>query len=369
MGFMIALLMDPTRLPSASPPRRLRGVGSAAPGPGAAEGATGGPGGGGLERRRRVRRAVLTVLGIFVALVTMVSIGLGKLGDAARPARPLLGAQAGVTAVEVLAESARLAPPPAMAANRFDAGWEARRIGGAAAWVATRGTGRLLVVHLGEETERVLTLDLLAAGLPEGLPVSVRTGERELARSTVRAAALPLRLRLPADLPIGDVQLDVLFGKAALAASGSGGLAEVPAAPAVAGTTIEPALAPGMARVEGADMVQSGNCLVYVPFNLTGNEGLVGTFVPPGSPRAGQRFELSVERADGTPIRRFHWLPSFWNHLRGARRFELPLRGTKGPVRLRLISRAATGDGPAGRWQGLGLVDVRGEILTPGQGQ
>jgi hypothetical protein len=139
--------------------------------------------------------------------------------------------------------------------------------------------------------------------------------------------------------------------------------------PGVIGGSLEPALAAGWARVEGTAVVQAGNCLVYVPVELHGNDAVVGTFVPPAGALAGQRFDLSVERLDGTPIRRFHWVPSFWNRLRGSRRFELPLRGTKGTVRLRLISRAAAGGGPPGRWQGLGLIDVRGEILTPGQGQ
>ena len=112
-----------------------------------------------------------------------------------------------------------------------------------------------------------------------------------------------------------------------------------------------------------------GNCLVYLHCRLGGREALEGTFVPPAAARPGQRFELSVERLDGTPIRRYGWRPSFWNRLRGARRFQLPLRGTRGPVRVRLIARAGEAGGPPGRWRGLGLVDVTGEILTPGQGQ
>ncbi len=112
-----------------------------------------------------------------------------------------------------------------------------------------------------------------------------------------------------------------------------------------------------------------GNCLVYLHCRLVGMEALEGIFVPPADARPGQRFELSVERPDGTPIRRFGWRPSFWNRLRGARRFQLPLRGARGPVRVRLIARAGDAGGPPGRWRALGLVDVTGEILTPGQGQ
>jgi hypothetical protein len=372
-GFMIALLMDLTRLPPAAPPRHLRDVGDArgvgaragGAGGGAGDGGGGGQPEGGRERagrRRRMRRAVLTVLAVLMALVSMVAIGLGKMGGARQPAQLLVGAAAGIPAVKALAESPRLALPGATAANRFDSGWAVRRGDGGVAMEPLHGTGRLLVVHLGEETERVLELDLAAAGLPDGEPVSVRTGERELARGVVRATALPLRLRLPTDLPVGQVPLDVLFGAATVAQAAR-------VAPVVRGATVEPALPAGSARVEGADVVQEGNCLVYVPCELRGNEALVGTFVPPAAARAGQRFDLSVERTDGTPIRRFHWVPSFWNRLRGSRRFELPLRGTTGMVRVRLISHAAAGGGPPGRWQGLGLIDVRGEILTPGQGQ
>lgn len=397
---MIALRMEPTRLPPASSARRSRRsrrrhpLHAAAPGaPGMQLG--GGRGEGDLARRqraRRVRRAVLTVLAIFMALVAMVSIGLGRLGTARPAVRPLLGAAAGVTAVAPLTESARLAPPPSTDANRFDTGWApgvAAGVVGARALVPVRGSGRLMVVHLGEETERVLTLDLAPAGLPDGEAVSVRTGDRELARRAVHAAALTLRL--PADLPVGEVPLDLVFGNplagspapapAGAAAPGSPGAATAAAAPGhpgagaappvpmVLGAALEPALPPGTAWLAGGDLVQSGNCLVYVPFTLSGNEALVGAFVPPRQARSGQRFELSVERADGTPIRRFHWVPSFWNRLRGTRRFELPLRGMTGRVRVRLISRAPAGGAPPGRWQGLGLIDVRGEILTPGQGQ
>ena len=253
--------------------------------------------------------------------------------------------------------------------------------------------------------QRTLTLDLVRDGLPEGARLSVRTGERELARATVRRAALPLRVWLPEDLPVGVVPLDLVFAspegvaaappaKAESAApiaspppakaESAAPVAAAPPAkaesaapvasppsprPALYGAALSPVLPPGSARLEGRDVVLSGNCLVYLRCELAGNEALVGTFVPPAAARAGQRFELSVERPDGTPIRRFHWQPSFWNRLRGARRFELPLRGARGPALVRLISRAGDGGGMPGRWNALGLVNVTGEILTPGQGQ
>jgi hypothetical protein len=315
-------------------------------------------------------------------------------------------AAAASSAAEVLVESDSFAPPPSTAGNRFDTGWQARRLGGREALLPLSGSGRLLAVNLGEEEPRTLTLDLAREGLPEGGRLSVRTGDRELARATLRADALPLRVRLPEDLPVGQVPLDLVFEPAGGAApggaapgrgpalattpaavrgrgegggtggiggtAGAGGPAARPGAPAFYGARLAPALPAGSARVDGADVVMAGNCLVYLRCRLAGQEALVGTFVPPADARPGQRFELSVERPDGTPIRRFGWRPSFWNRLRGARTFELPLRGATGPVRVRLISRAGdagSGGGQPGRWRALGLSNVTGEILTPGQGQ
>jgi hypothetical protein len=302
---------------------------------------------------------------VFAAVALLAAYGLGAAGcgGARRPVlllaiKPPAGSPPGSDGPAVLVESPRFALPPSAAGNRFDSGWERRDVGGRPALVPAGAASRLLLVNLGEEVPRILTLDLARDGLPAGVRLSVRTGDRELARAVVRATALPLRVRLPEDLPVGEVPLDLVF-------------AVPPAAvrPALYGAALSPVLPPGSARVEGDDVVLSGNCLVYLRCDLAGNEALVGAFVPPAAAHAGQRFELSLERPDGTPIRRFHWQPSFWNRLRGARRFELPLRGTRGPALVRLISRAGDAGGPPGRWRGLGLVNVTGEILTPGQGQ
>jgi hypothetical protein len=327
-------------------------------------------------RHRWLPLALVPVV-LFAALAMLVGYSLGRPGRAgARPAA--LGPPL------VLVESPRFALPPSTAGNRFDGGWERRRgAGGREALAAVGPAARLQMVNLGEEVERTLTLDLARDSLPAGeRPAGerliVRSGDRELARAAVRADSLPLRVRLPEDLPVGQTPLDLVFERAAPAGGAPPAAAgpapeqapvSVPLWPAVYGAGLAPALPPGGARVEGADLVMQGNCLVYLGCRLAGNEALVGTFVPPAGARPGQRFDLCVERPDGTPIRRFHWLPSFWNRLRGARRFELPLRGARGPARVRLISRAGDAGGPAGRWQALGLIDVTGEILTPGQGQ
>jgi hypothetical protein len=336
-------------------------------------------------RRRFLPLALVPVL-VYLSLWLMVGYSLGAAGcRGPRPAVPLLGprpalevsgtsaipassaaspAPAAAAPVDVLVESASFAPPPSTAANRFDTGWQARRLGGREALLPVSGSGRLLAVNLGEEEPRTLTLDFAREGLPEGGRLSVRTGDRELAQATVHAGALPLRVRLPEDLPVGQLPLDLVFGQAPQKG--------LPGVPALYRAGLTPALPAGGARVDGADVVMAGNCLVYLRCQLAGQEALVGTFVPPAEARPGQRFELSVERPDGTPIRRFGWRPSFWNRLRGARTFELPLRGARGPVRVRLISRASdagSGGGGPGRWRALGLRNVTGEILTPGQGQ
>jgi hypothetical protein len=338
-------------------------------------------------RRRFVPLALVPVL-VYLTLWLLVGYSLGAAGcRGPRPAVPLLGPRpasevsgtsgsSGTSAVpassatssapvaapvDVLVESDSFAPPPSTAANRFDTGWQVRRLSGREALLPVSGSGRLLAVNLGEEEPRALTLDFAREGLPEGGRLSVRTGDRELAQVTLHAGALPLRVRLPEDLPVGQVPLDLVFGQAP-----QNGL---PGVPALLGAGLAPALPAGDARVDGADVVMAGNCLVYLRCQLAGQEALVGTFVPPAAARPGQRFELSVERPDGTPIRRFGWRPSFWNRLRGARTFELPLRGARGPVRVRLISRAGDAGGEPGRWRALGLSNVTGEILTPGQGQ
>jgi hypothetical protein len=325
-------------------------------------------------RRRFLPLALVPVL-VYLALWLMVGYSLGAAGcGGPRPAVPLLGARP--APIEILAESDTFAPPGSAAANRFDAGWQQRLVDGRAALVPVSGSGRLLAVHLGEEEPRTLTLDLAREGLPEGGRLSVRTGDRELAQVTLHAAALPLRVRLPEDLPVGQVPLDLAFGPAPQDPQDPQQPRQprqgLPDVPALYGARLAPALPAGGARVEGADVVMAGNSLVYLHCQLAGQEALAGTFVPPADARPGQRFELSVERPDGTPIRRFGWRPSFWNRLRGARTFELPLRGTRGPVRVRLIARAGdagSAGGPPGRWHALGLSNVTGEILTPGQGQ
>lgn len=248
--------------------------------------------------------------------------------------RPLLD---GEQVPDVLTERRELAFPPALSGNRFLTGWfpwrdEARQLA-----LVPQGAARIEIVHLAAEP-RTLVLDLHDPPQP-GKRVRVRTAGREIGTFPL---ADPLEIPLPADLPVGRVPIDLLFD------SGS---------PGVVAAGLRPVLAAGGARVQGENLGQRGNSLVEMVFRLNGDETLVGTFLPPSSPEPDQSFELSLERPDGSRIRKFTWTPSFWNRLRGERQFALDLRRTEGFVRLRLRAR---GHGPAGEWRGLAFVGGEG---------
>ncbi|HVT60801.1 MAG TPA: hypothetical protein VHR45_20685 [Thermoanaerobaculia bacterium] len=300
-----------------------------------------------MVRRQRGRAWARGALAVAAGLAGAALWGCGK----SVPATPLLDGRHGA---EVLVENGRLALPPASAAanggNRFGEGWQLRQERGEPLAAPAAPFARLEVVHLGEEVQRTLTLALAPGELPPGSRVRVRTGERDLARLPL-AGTPALRVRLPDDFPIGRVPVDFWFEPWQRGT------------PAVAGAMIEPVLPAGAVRIAGADVLQSGNSLVYLGRALGGSETLVGTFVPPAAPRPGQRFELTAERADGTPIRRFYWSPSFWNLLRGERRVELPLRGVQGRLRVRLLAR---GEGPPARWRALRLIHTDPRELSPG---
>src|SRR4029453_2676174 len=85
---------------------------------------------------------------------------------------------------------------------------------------------------------------------------------------------------------------------------------------------------------------------------VAGGETLEGTFVPPDSPRRGQRFELIVERGPDRPLQRLSWSPEEGRE----RRIALSVGEGPGFVRVRLLAR---GEGAAGRWKELGLAGGR----------
>lgn len=164
--------------------------------------------------------------------------------------------------------------------------------------------------------------------------VTVRAAGRDLGAFPLTD---PVEVPLPEDLPLGRVTLDFSFE---------------PGFRAVLAAAIRPHRPAGSVRLRGADLIQGGDSLVDLVHRIPPGGTFVGVFHPPLTARAGQRFDLTVEREDGTPIRRFSWTPSFWNRVHGARRIELPLRDAQGLVRVRL---RALGSGPAARWERLGF--------------
>jgi arylsulfatase A-like enzyme len=251
----------------------------------------------------------------------------------AGPVRPLLD---GNLAPDVLVERREVARPPATDGSRFLTGWTPWRAGGRIVFspVAAGRRSRLEVVNL-ERAARTLVIDF-HDGAPAGTHVWVRMAGRDLGAF---ALTDPLAVPLPfGEAPIGRVAVDLAFESADVG---------------VDGAAVRPVLPAGEARIEGDALVQSGNTIVDLVRPVTGAETLVGTFVPPASPRSGQSFELTLERGDGAPVERFSWTPAFWDRFRGKRRIELPLAGSGGFARVRL---RALGAGPAGRWEGLGLT-------------
>jgi arylsulfatase A-like enzyme len=242
------------------------------------------------------------------------------------PVRPLLD---GDHAPDVLVERREIAWPPALEGGRFLTGWLAeRRLGGR---VLIGQAARLELVNL-EKKDRTLAIDF--ADQPLQGKVRVRAGGRDAGTFPL---ADPLEIPLPlSTLPLGRVPVDLTFEAGPVA---------------VAAAAIRAPSAAGGAKVEGADLVQSGASLVDLVRPVAGGEVLVGSFAPPGSPRSGQSFELSLEREDGQVAQRFSWTPGWWR--RGRQTISLPVGKGKGFVRVRL---RASGAGPAGRWQALGLA-------------
>jgi hypothetical protein len=239
----------------------------------------------------------------------------------------------------------------AASTSRFGAGWVVRQAHGETWRVPAAPVVQLEVVNLRPGLARTVTLRGFELAPPGGRQVRLRIPDRELARVALR---LPLALRLPEDLPVGRVVLDLVL-------EGGGSDWGI----GVASATVTPALPAGKVRREGDDVLAAGNVLVEVTHEVAGGDVLAGSFVPPAEPRPGQRFDLAVERPDGTPIRRFSWSPSFWDRFRNERRIELPLRDARDFIRVRLLSRGSPGDPPA-RWRRLRLVSASGKELSPG---
>lgn len=276
------------------------------------------------------RRTRLAALAAHVLLA-------GCLGEAGGPVRPLLD---GRHEPDVLTERREVAMPPSLAGSRFLSGWFPWRQEGTVVLAprVEEGASRLELAVL-EPGERTLVLDFLEAPAP-GLSVRVEAAGREVGTFPLSD---PLEIPLPDFLPRGRAAVDLAFD---------------PGSPGVVAAAVRPVSPAGKVRFQGEDLIQQGDSIADFVRRVEKGETLVGSFLPPESPRAGQRFDLVVEGADGNPVRRLSWTPTFWNRLRGERRFALELGRAEGLVRVRLHARGA---GPAGRWKGLALRGRGGE--------
>jgi arylsulfatase A-like enzyme len=261
---------------------------------------------------------------------------LGGLAACERGAEPRLLLD-GRHAPDVLVEQRRIAPPPSLGGNRFLTGWwpwkhEGRLV---LSPLAPRSRVRLEVVNLGGEG-RTLLLDLLQEA--PGGRVRVRAAGRDLGEFPLTD---PVRVPLPAGLPLGRVPVDLEldWGSRGVLAAG-----------------LSSALPAGKVHLQGSDVLQSGDSLVDLVHQVAGGETLVGSFAPPEDARPGQRFEAIVEREPDHPLRRFVWAGG------GRRKIELPVGAGPGLVRVRLL---AQGAGPGGRWEGLGFRGGAAEAPEP----
>lgn len=274
----------------------------------------------------------------FSVLAVLAVLSLACNRPPSGPLRPLVDSE---HALDLLTERQDLALPPALGGNRFLSGWWPWKTPqGQVVLTPNAPESRLEVVNL-DRRPRTLILDLLGeAGEEAGGRVRVKAGGRAVGSFPLRD---PVEVPLPADLPLGRVPIDLSFD------AGEHNVVAV---------ALRPVLPEGQVLVRGKDLAQSGDSLVDIVRPAIPGARLVGEFVPPDRPAPGQRFELILEREDGTPIRHFSWSSSFWNRMRGTRAISLELGDAEGLagsrfVRVRLLARGA---GPAGRWEGLALA-------------
>jgi arylsulfatase A-like enzyme len=236
----------------------------------------------------------------------------------------------GQHAPDILTEQRRVAAPPSLGGNRFLNGWWPWRNEKRLVLSPARRDGRVRVevVNLGGEA-RTLLLDVLRE-VPGG-EVRVWAAGHDLGAFPLTD---PVRVTLPAGLPLGRVPVDLEFDL------GSRG---------VVAAAVRPTLPEGKVDLRGADLAQTGDSLVDFVHRVSGGETLVGSFEPPESPAPGQRFELILEREADRPVQRFVWTGGEG----GRRKISLPVGETPGFVRVRLLAR---GQGPAARWRSLGLT-------------
>ncbi len=273
-------------------------------------------------------------------LVTLLT-ACGRLDDGETFSDPLFDER---SMPDVLTEGRLLALPPATDGQRFLAGWWPWRSQGREVLTALENGARVELVHLAARP-RMLALDLLD-GKPElGGSVKVRAAGRDVGTLAITD---PLRIELPADLPLGRVLVEL-----------------VPSADlklTVVAAEMRSALPKGDTSRDGDDLLQTGSSFLDMVRRVEPGARLRGVFQPPASPAEGQEFLVHVERS-GRIETVFRWRGTLWNRLVGSRQVDVPLGPESGLVRIRLEARGA---GPAARWNGFEISSPRDAVGEKG---
>jgi arylsulfatase A-like enzyme len=248
---------------------------------------------------------------------------------------------------EILVEESGIDHPPSMGGNRFLTGWWPEKEGRQLLLTPEAPRARLQIVHL-DKRPRTLLLDLAAPPAAPG-NVRVRAAGRDLGAFPV---ADPTEIRLPGDLPEGVTDVDLAFEPAVR----------------VLAAAVRPTLPAGKIEIEREDLTQLGDSLVRIVRRVTPGTELVGTFMPLTDLGPGQSFELTVERPNGSTIRRLSWASNVWSRFFSHPVIRLPLGKTSGWVRICL---RAKGKGAGARWHRLGFMggepasEIQAEPIPP----
>lgn len=253
---------------------------------------------------------------------------VGCRGEPALRERPLLD---GHHQPDVLVEAAELELPPATSGNRFLSGWfPVPRTRGGSGLVPLAAGPRLELVQL-ERRRRVLILRTRGGDLGH-TEVVARLGDREIDRAPLTER---VRLKLPRDLPLGRVPIDLSFG---------GDESVV-----VQWARLNPVLDSEEPRFRDGAIVQSPYSAIDFVQDFAPGSVLLGRFQPPGSWGEDQRFAVALEAADGEISRAFEATSG------GEQELGIALPEAAGPIRVRL---EAAGQGGPGRWLDLRVAET-----------
>jgi len=235
---------------------------------------------------------------------------------------------------EILAERSRLARPTTDPGTRFVSGWRFIRSDAGTRISPTESTGRLEFVHL-DRRPRALELRL-HPGFSDST-VTVRAGQRLLGNYRL---ARQIRIRVPADLPVGRVPVSLDFSS--------------PEGVALLRALVRPCR-DGAAEIEDGRVRQSGWAIVETVRPVPGRARLIGRFTPPIEPTPGQRFAAVIDDGTSAVNTVFEWSSSRTGEPTAEFEVVAPIESASGFVRLRLMS---WGEGPAARWSDLSISSI-----------